>query len=503
MNSDLGSCPLIDFGCGENMTLRHAVEGVQIFGATGSGKTSGSGATLARAFLNNRFGGIILTAKPEELDTWRHYFVETGRSKEDLVVIDPRGRWEWSGDELRLGVGDPLQFNFLDHEASRLDQATEHALPLTLNVVTLFLTTLSTGEGISTENDPYWGDALRELLTHAVDLVVMGTEAEAGIARLSLADMAAVIRSAPQSRDEVQSPTWQKNSRCFALLRAAAANAQALEQKAPGRFEDVRGTAAYWLADFPSLADRTRSIILSSFTSKAAGILRSPLRRMFCSDTSPEACPTATHGGRVILLNLPVKEFGEVGRFAQVVYKTVWQRATERRNLAGNWRPVFLWADESQHFVTNEDMLFQQTARSRWAATVYLTQNIPSYHAALGGRNAQAITESLLGNLQTKIFHNNSDPTTNEWAERLFAKDTSHRRGTSFGLEQNQGLTTNIQESSEPVVPAIRFTKLRKGGPPAFQVESIIYQGGRVWNATGTTALEYGFNQVHDRSQSP
>ena len=202
---------------------------------------------------------------------------------------------------------------------------------------------------------------------------------------------AVAIRSAPKSRDELQSPTWQVNSRCYQLLRSAAARADALETRVPGRLDDLKETAAFWLSDFPNLAARTRSIIVSSFTSKAASLLRAPVRRLLCSGTSPEACPSATHGGKVVVLNFPVKQFGEVGRFAQVVYKTVWQRATERSSLSVDWRPVFLWADEAQNFVTSEDMLFQQTARSQWAATVYLTQNVPNYHAALGSRNARPV----------------------------------------------------------------------------------------------------------------
>ena len=51
-------------------TIRHAVEGTHIFGGPGSGKTSGSGATIARAFLNAGFGGLVMTAKADERELW-------------------------------------------------------------------------------------------------------------------------------------------------------------------------------------------------------------------------------------------------------------------------------------------------------------------------------------------------------------------------------------------------------------------------------------------------
>ena len=128
---------------------------------------------------------------------------------------------------------------------------------------------------------------------------------------------------------------------------------------------DFDGTADFWLNDYPSLSERTRSIIVSSFTAKASTLLRSPLRRLFCSDTT--VSPADSCAGKVIVIDLPVKEYGEAGRFAQVLFKTVWQRDIERRRVDQSTRPVFLWADESQYFVTSEDMLFQQTARSALA----------------------------------------------------------------------------------------------------------------------------------------
>ena len=39
--------------------------GFQIFGGTGSGKTSGSGSFIASAMLASGFGGLVLTFKPD------------------------------------------------------------------------------------------------------------------------------------------------------------------------------------------------------------------------------------------------------------------------------------------------------------------------------------------------------------------------------------------------------------------------------------------------------
>jgi len=83
--------------------LADACEGTDIIGATGSGKSSGSGQTLALAYLRAGFGGLVLTAKPHERRIWESYFRANGRLA-DLRVFAADG---------------PYRFTFLDYELSR------------------------------------------------------------------------------------------------------------------------------------------------------------------------------------------------------------------------------------------------------------------------------------------------------------------------------------------------------------------------------------------------
>lgn len=463
----------------DNWTFRHAFEGTQVFGGTGSGKTSGSGRTLALAFLKSKyegrypFGGLVLTAKPEELSLWADprpekpedlgYCPLVGRQPEVIVVGTDIERYRsW-------GIQTPYEghsFNFLQYEFSRGKGGK-----FTQNLVSLFYTALESGQARGGSSaDPYWEDALRQLLTNAVDLVGMAK------GRLSLQDLTQVILTAPQTQAEAHSPEWQRGSFCWACLQEAEEN-----ERDPARVEDLRQTAEYWLLDFAGLADRTRSVIVSSFTSKATALLRSPMRQLFSAEKST-VTPDDTHRGKIVILDLSVKEYGEVGRFAQILFKTVWQRATERRDLKAFPNPVFLWADESQYFVTSEDMIFQQTARSKRAATVYMTQNISNYYAVLGGRSGNATTDSLLGNLQTKIFHANGDPSTNEWAERIFAKEKQRLVGEGIGMS---GANFSTSEAMMPAVPAARFIPLKKGGGEPPVVQAIVFQAGRSWTRFG------------------
>lgn len=454
-------------GGDDTWRLGDALEGTQIFGSTGSGKTSGSGATLARSFLDpqrGNMGGLVLTAKPDDIENWRRYLADVQRPANDLVELGP---------DFPERV-----FNFLRYESEHGGAGGK----LTQNLVSLFVAALSTGESAVSRVDPYWNDALGELLTHTIDLAVLAEE------DLRLEDLAAIIRSAPQSRTDVLSAAWRDRSTCFRLLQKA----NELVANGPRR-SDLKQTVAYWLGDFPGLNERTRSIIISSFTSKASGLLRSPLRELFCGELSLEVHPERSHEGKIIVVNLPVNTYGEVGRFAQILYKTVWQRSTERRRLEGDWRPVFLWADESQYFVTSEDALFQQTARSKFAATVYLTQNIPNYHAALGS-SGEAATESLLGNLQTKIFHANGDPATNDWSQRVIGQDwtpvpTHGQSGDAASF------STSRQMAHQIVTPT--FTMLRKGSNhDGGRIQSVVFQGGRSWTSNNNkNHIEHTFTR--------
>ena len=261
------------------------------------------------------------------------------------------------------------------------------------------------------------------------------------------------------------------------------------------------------MREFPSLAIETRSVIVSTFTSMADCFLRGMLGRLFCADRN--FAPEDTFAGKIIILDLPVKEHNELGQFAQMLFKYIWQRAVERRIPPGlapkaaeqTIRPVFLWADESQFFANSYDALFQSTARSSRACTVYLTQNFPSYLSVFGGANSRAEVEAFVGNLQTKIFHANGDPTTNNWAadsigrtrQTFYSGGMSQQlgRAETGGMSQSAGSSQNVDFLVQPQ----EFTLLRTGGEDCkMQVDGIIFQGGRRWvipDKSGTKVQNY------------
>lgn len=462
---------LYQFNGKEEFTIRQACEGVQIFGGIGSGKTSGSGATLAKSYLRAGFGGLVLCAKIEELETWKKYAKDTGREA-DLIVFDASGDW---------------RFPFLHYEVNRGGKGAGY----TENLVRLFITVHEAMERGKSGGggDPYWSRAMAQLMRNAIDLAMIAK------GEVSLPLINEIIMSAPKSPEQRDSLDWQNGSKCWELLDHA--NYKDLDE---WELYDYQNTAAFWLNEFCELAPKTRSGVLSMFTSMADVLLRRPFRMLFSEPSSigQNAVPELTHDGVIMVMNLPVKEFGESGRAAQVIYKYMWQQATERRNIEQKPLPVFLWVDEAQNFVTDYDMQFQATARSSRACTVYLTQNLPNYYAEMGGSHSKSRVDSLIGNLQTKIWHANSDPQTNTHAADTIGKSWQTKETISSNASiESLSTGQSTQESFDYDVIPQEFTRLKKGSPiNHFWVEGYVFQNGRIWS-NGKTNIKAHFHQIN------
>src|SRR5579885_2101991 len=135
-----------DWKNGEGFAIADALTGVAVFGATGSGKTSGTGKHLALGYLNAEKGGIGLCAKKDERRQWEKWVHDAAR-EDDLIIFDASGKY---------------RFNFLDWESSRASEGGG----LTINVVALLeeiITALQPVDkpGGGGEN-AFWEDALHQ-----------------------------------------------------------------------------------------------------------------------------------------------------------------------------------------------------------------------------------------------------------------------------------------------------------------------------------------------------
>lgn len=445
-----------NWGNGQAFRLTDAQTGVAVFGATGSGKTSGVAKHLALGYLANDFGGLVLCAKKEERRQWQQWAKDAGR-EEDLVIVDASGRY---------------RFNFLDWEASRAGEGGG----LTINIVALLdeiAGAIAGGAGKADGgggDNKFFDDALHHMNTNLVDLPLF-----AGLP-VSLPLLRSIVNTAPTSIKEIEDEQWQRVSTCAAILNEAE---QRVRQADPETRQDFEECKNYWLREFPALAERTRSIIVLSFSMLVRPFITRPLRRLFSTDTNVR--PEDAFNGKIIIVDLPVQEYRLAGRVANLAWKYCYQVAVLRRMQprGAYLRPVFLWADEAQNFISNFDAEYQAVARSAGGCTVYLTQNRESYRMVLGNDDA---VDSLLGNLQAKFFCQNSGD-TNEWAAKLLGERWIQVSSTNVGHsdQSHSGGVTRSDQRRFFVEPA-RFTTLKRGGDVySFQVESIVYKGGHIF----------------------
>ena len=469
---------LLQFGEYEDdtaWTLRDACEGVFITGATGSGKTSGSGATLAQTFLQYGFGGIVLTVKPDERQLWQRYAEACGRT-DQLCIVEPNGKF---------------RLNFLDYEARRPDVGAG----LIENLVNLFYTVLEVytrSQGVQA-NEGFWQNTGRQLLRNVLRVLERSRET------LSLDDIAVFLTEAPQNLKQAENGTWQTTKHFGVWLQWAIQRAENTPHE-----RVIDEARRYWLQEFPALADKTRSCLITGLTAMADTFVEPTIHDLFCTDTT--VIPEAVCEGAIIVIDLPLKRWKTVGLFAQMIWKYLFQEAIERRSDADDAtrRPVFLWADEAQFFYSEHDGLFQSTARSSRCATVYLTQNIPNFYGMLGGSQAQSKVDGFLGNLNTKIFHCNNDPTTNQWAAGQIGRTLTQRFSSSssrsskgfLDVNPQQSFSSGTQDVIDYEIQPSEFTQLRSGGLHYDRlVDAYFVKSGAMFGATGKHYFKTIFQQ--------
>src|ERR1022692_3966426 len=261
-----------------------------------------------------------------------------------------------------------------------------------------------------------------------------------------------------------------------------------------------RGTSA---ANGLEMDERPRSSIQMTWSGMADKFLYHPFNRLFCSGKCTFLPEHATHAGKIIVCDFPLLEYGhETGKLINCLLKIAFQRAWLRRDTTQYPNIAFLWQDEFQYFVLprGRDNAFQQTCRSARIAVVCITQNILNLAEELGEQTPGSKTKAFLGNLMLKIFHQQNDVDTNEYAANLIGKEYRYLRsmGIGSGMDMTAGRNEQILYKVDPDV----FTTLQKPGPDQPIAEAIVYLGGTRFEATrdehypeGQTFLRTGFSR--------
>ena len=415
-------------------------EGELCLGATGSGKSTGSGQALAMSCLAAGFGGLVLTAKPDKRALWESYCRRAGRLA-DLCVFSP---------------SQPCAYDFLDFECS----IVRRGAGITNNIVHLLCEVLQVAERQSDKGagkmKAIWRRATRQLLRNVVDLVVMAK------GTLSVPDVYQAVISAPTSLKEVGSAEWQRSSFCYRCLRNADARSRA--RRHPRDFKIV---ADFFLLEWPGLSERTRSVVQSTFTSMIDVIHRGILSEPSAGGPTSRRQRLRTRDSRDRLADQGIRRRwpvcpgvveGGVPTFDRTP-QSCHQSSTGV--LVGRRGTVF--HDDLRHAVSDDVPCFARGNRVL----------DPEYFELLCGawwRSRQGQADSLFANLNTKIFHANGDPVTNEWAASLIGRSrqfltnssTSQQAGDWFSEMTGMGTVAQDERRCE------RAHRLRSAAAPVY-----------------------------------
>lgn len=404
--------PLLRLAHNDYFTLQHATQGTHVFGATGAGKTSGTGAVLAGAFLREGMGGLVLCAKAEEVDLWQRYAERHARGNSITLFDEHQG------------------FNFLNHQMARHGAEGIGSVVECLMQVQEAARRASPSPGSTGE--AFWQDGIRKLLHYAVPALY------AANGTVSIQDIIAFVLAGPTIPGQHQDPQFQKTNLVYQTLHRAMT-----APKVPADRETIEAAVRYWFHEFPGIPDRTRGNITTSLTSTLDRFNHGRLNRAFCQKTTivPEMC----FNGAIIVMAMPALTWGADGIIGQQIFKYMWQRVVESRNgLPQKFRerPVFLWADEAQYFVNSYDSDFLSTCRSSRACVVFLSQNLPTYYAKMG-KDEMVAADALIGKFNTHVFHQNACPRTNEFASSLIGRGLQRRATYSYGTGSNRNTGMN------------------------------------------------------------
>ena len=445
----------------EPFSLRGAYEGIFVTGGPGSGKSSGSGKHLAHALLQAGAGGLVLSAKPNEAQTWREYARACGR-EDDLIIF---GEHEGEGEE--------CGFNFLDYEmANSKGNPAEAATNVMMEIGE------GIGDGLKGGGDSQiWIRHAKTLIRNALNVCLLANESVsvARITRLATSDKAA---------DE--------------MLAKAQARADAGELTA-SQIADLDAVRHYLAVKWRELDEKPKSSVLMTADTVADTFATGVMRDLFTGKTT--ITPDAILGGKIIVVDLSVIQYDEAGKAANIAWKYCLQRAIQRRGAVKPAdRPTFVFADECQHFITKRDAEFVTTSRSAGCCNIYLTQNRPNLIERLG----ESAVDGFLGCFSTKIFHQNADGKTNEWAADSIAKilqtrtstSTNYNVGGARGGPGGGGGTSQQQVMDHEVTPR-EFQDLARGGEHMnYVVTALLFRSGHVFASNRKTYLEVAFNQI-------
>lgn len=461
---------------GHKYTFRDLTGHVLVKGQSGSGKTSSTLRQLMVDLALNHCGGIILTSKRSDVDDWLQFF-EMLKKK---GVVDRTNDIVVFGENENQYSFSPLEY----YQSSGRGANTNNIVQLLYDFVRLEKF-INGDEGSGKEAD-FWRNAVKRMLTYSVLLLSLAKK------DITFDSLHSLILSIPTESDINQLQTilndhssfqeklqkWGESNYFIECFYEATKNTSfSIQEGNSSRERDYHLSKQYFIEHLPRMHDRTKTIIIESLVSLFQIFLIHPTYQYFNSRPTNLRPEITWEGNKIIILDWSVKEYDNLGRFLQGIYRYMWMRAIERRRFDSKTDNVtFLFADEAPLFLSHYDSIFQATSRSCGAAVISAGQSISAYKASLAGN--QHSIDALLANFSTRIYHTNTDPASMNFVANSIGK--AWRPIFSHGVS-SAGSSSNIQPQFTFQVDPVKVTQLGMGGPPNFESEVLITIAGKTF----------------------
>ncbi len=430
-------------------------------------------------------GGLVLCAKPQEVDLWRKYCSQHGRADSVIVFDETQG------------------FNFINYEFARRG-GVEGASA----VVDCIFRLLEAGDQASGKQhktgDDFWEKSSYQLLNYSIPAIY------AAYGNVTMSNISSFLMSA-KTTNKIAITQEEKNAEAnwYQTSYAAQTLQRLLNEPVHSIKPDLMDAIMeYWMQEFPGTQEKTRANMITTLSTTLNRFKHGPLRKWFCDQTT--IVPEMTFHGAIIIMNMPVLTHNEEGIIGQQLFKFMWQRAVDARNglePQHRERPVFLWADEAQYFVNITDDRFLSTCRDSNACVVFMTQSLPTYYATLGKDRSDA-ADGIVGKFNTQIFHQNGDFRTNDHASKLVGRGIQYRQtaGQSTGSSISQGVSQGGSEGYSTGEGGGSNESTNRSHQGLFPWENVSHgrNDGKSeqWNSTESTGSNWGVNRGRSTSNT-
>ncbi len=324
--------------------------------------------------------------------------------------------------------------------------------------ITVIGETLRSSDTAGGENADFWAREQERLIFNAVEIVKQAT------GKVGAPELHTFITTAAMNSSVIGTEEWQGkfHNRC---LKSAYER-----DKTPTEQHDFDMARDYFLSEFPSMAEKTRSSIMTGVMGILHTFNTGVVRDLVSTTTT--VSPADMFRGKWVLVDMSPAEWGEIGNFVAAGWKYLTQKMVLRRHATANSNPVCIWVDEAQMYVNSHDAHYLAQCRSHLGCMIFLTQSLASYYGTLKGETGKRQADALLTNFHHKVFHALGDVETAEWASGLIGKElrtfiagSTGPQGSMYDELCGQSkFTGSFSQHYEKVLQDNVFMKLRTGG---------------------------------------